>query len=319
MPSDLTPTDVQSELILEEQLDLVDPLRHFLAIDDEPSTPPTSTDVRDLPSTTDYSIVPQQIESIIDRRTTIRYYRDLSRKPILIDEQHPAPPDGDAGKEWWDVHLKLDMTTGCGGKIWPAAEVLGAYIAGRYSFPGSGSSAKAEGVASANPGFNNHNFDWRNKRIVELGSGTGLVGFLVHALHSSNCTISVTDQDVMLPLMRDNLALNFPSSNDSISVAELNWGTPLPPIFADPLPDVLLLADCVYLESAFQPLIDTMLDLSTKETEILFCYQKRRKADKRFFGLLKKGFVFEDVKDDDEVRCREYQRQGTQLLRIRRK
>ncbi|GAC93002.1 hypothetical protein PHSY_000563 [Pseudozyma hubeiensis SY62] len=316
MPSDLTPTDVQSELIREEQLDLVDPLRHFLAMNDEPSPPPTSSDVRDLPSSTDYSIVPQQIESIIDRRTTIRYYQDLSRKPVLIDEQHPAP-DGDAGKEWWDVHLKLDMTTGCGGKIWPAAEVLGAYIAGKYSSPPLPGSA--EGKATVNAGFNNHNFDWRNKRIVELGSGTGLVGFLVHALHLSNCTISVTDQDVMLPLMRDNLQLNFPSSTDSISVDELNWGTRLPPIFREPLPDVLLLADCVYLESAFQPLIDTMLDLSTRETEILFCYQKRRKADKRFFGLLKKNFVFEDVKDDDEVRCREYQRQGTQLLRIRRK
>ncbi len=62
-----------------------------------------------------------------------------------------------------------------------------------------------------------------------------------------------------------------------------------------------------------------MAALSTTETEILFCYQKRRKADKRFFAMLKKTFVFEDVADDDVERTKEYRRQGTQLLRIRKK
>ncbi|CDS00474.1 hypothetical protein, partial [Sporisorium scitamineum] len=76
------------------------------------------------------------------------------------------------------------MTTGCGGKIWPAAEVLGAYIAAKYSSPPSNSAEQ-----TANEGYNNHNFDWRNKRIIELGSGTGLVGYLVHALQLSNCQI----------------------------------------------------------------------------------------------------------------------------------
>ncbi|EST08452.1 Nicotinamide N-methyltransferase-like protein [Kalmanozyma brasiliensis GHG001] len=299
--------DVRAELEREEALDLADPLRHFLAIDDdEPSASSStlpSTDIRDLPSETNYSLVPQQLESIIDRRTTIRYYSDLSRRPVLLD----SPTTEEGGH--WDVALKLDMTTGCGGKIWPAAEVLGAYIAAKYSSP------SREG-----------SFDWRHKRIIELGSGTGLVGYLVHALHLEGCQIWVTDQDVMLHLMRENLALNFqlsptdtPSStttNDGfVKVAELDWGTEL----TFDKPDVLLLADCVYLESAFQPLIDTMTQLSTSDTEILFCYQKRRKADKRFFALLKRQFTFEDVKDDDSVRTEEYRRQGTQLLRIRKK
>lgn len=319
MPPTLSPhsVEVRAELEREEQLDLVDPLRHFLAIDDdvEDSPNPSSGDIRDLPSDTNYSVVPQQIESIIDKRTTIRYYADLSRRPTLLDE----PTEEEA--RCWDVQLKLDMTTGCGGKIWPAAEVLGAYIAGRYS---SSPSSPAKG----NGDFKNYNFDWRGKRIIELGSGTGLVGYLVHAFHLPGCQVWVTDQDVMLPLMRENLALNFPLSPNSTSstpssddgfckVDELNWGEPLPPSI--PPPDVLLLADCVYLESAFQPLIDTMVELSRPDTEILFCYQKRRKADKRFFALLKRQFVFEDVKDDDEARMEEYRRQGTQLLRIRKK
>ncbi|KIS70139.1 uncharacterized protein UMAG_11570 [Mycosarcoma maydis] len=338
MPSTQAADDVRAELEREEELDLVDPLRHFLAVDDDEqgqlhdathSASHKTADVREPGSNTKYRIVPHQIESIIDRRTSIRYYCDLSRRPELIDDAVQS----DAHLEnvrWWDVHLKLDMTSGCGGKIWPAAEVLGAYIAGKYSCPAD---APEDRTPTSNQRFNNHNFDWRNKSIIELGSGTGLVGYLVHALGLSNCRIWVTDQDVMLPLMRDNLALNFhldpnspcssiaysPDQSGFVQVAELNWGQRLPEFATTHPPDVLLLADCVYLESAFQPLIDTMVHLSTQRTEILFCYQKRRKADKRFFALLKRSFVFENVQDDDADRCREYQRQGTQLLRIRKK
>ena len=38
-----------------------------------------------------------------------------------------------------------------------------------------------------------------------------------------------------------------------------------------------------------------MRKLTTKDTEILLCYKKRRKADKRFFAIAKKYFTFTDV------------------------
>lgn len=84
----------------------------------------------------------------------------------------------------------------------------------------------------------------------------------------------------MLSLMAENLALNR-QGMDPCYVAELNWGEPIPPTSAStppvpPKPDVLLLADCVYLETAFQPLVDTMVDLSTKETEILVCARRNQ-------------------------------------------
>jgi hypothetical protein len=70
----------------------------------------------------------------------------------------------------------------------------------------------------------------------------------------------------MMELMQKNLELN--TGIDPCFVEELNWGEPLPSNVPQK-PDVLLLADCVYLEIAFQPLVDTMIDLSTTETEIL--------------------------------------------------
>lgn len=310
----------RSPLEEEEVLDLIDPLRHLLAAP-QPSPIPTADsettngeakvqDVRDLPSSQDYSVVPTQLESIIDRRTVIRYFRDATKTPVLLEPEQASEvtsnQDAKQPADSWDVSLKLDMTNGCGGKIWPAAEVLGAYIATHYSDP----------VSSA----------WNGKTIVELGSGTGLVGFLVAKLGLRNTRIYVTDQIPMLSLMQENQDLNgLPTSQDAlpahtatVQVEELNWGEPIPSVIP-PKPDVLLLADCVYLESAFEPLVQTMTDLSTKETEILFCYQKRRKADKRFFIYLKKHFTFKDVDDDDPQRTLLYRRQGTQLLRVYKK
>lgn len=60
-------------------------------------------------------------------------------------------------------------------------------------------------------------------------------------------------------------------------------------------PDVIIASDCVYLEVAFQPLIDTLVMLSNEKTEIYLCYKRRRKADKRFFMLARKKFTFTEV------------------------
>lgn len=110
---------------------------------------------------------------------------------------------------------------------------------------------------------------------------------------------------------------------DPVHVSELVWGQPLP-LEIPHKPDVILLADCVYLESAFQPLVDTLYDLTRpygegSPQEILFCYQKRRKADKRFFTLARKKFVITDVMDDDPKRSEMYRRQGTHLMRFHRR
>jgi hypothetical protein len=60
-------------------------------------------------------------------------------------------------------------------------------------------------------------------------------------------------------------------------------------------PDVIIASDCVYLEIAFQPLIDTLVMLSNEKTEIYLCYKRRRKADKRFFMLARKKFTLTEV------------------------
>lgn len=59
--------------------------------------------------------------------------------------------------------------------------------------------------------------------------------------------------------------------------------------------DYVIASDCIYLEAAFIPLINTLLDLSNEQTTIIISYQKRRKADKRFWNVAKKKFQIQQV------------------------
>jgi len=54
-----------------------------------------------------------------------------------------------------------------------------------------------------------------------------------------------------------------------------------------------------------------------EQTEILFCYKKRRKADKRFFTLLKKEFSWKEIEDDPSRE--RYSREAISLLTLHRK
>ena len=108
-----------------------------------------------------------------------------------------------------------------------------------------------------------------------------------------------------MPIMERNIALN--NLQASVTAAELDWyvsdtprvpgsvpsrSKPLPEHL--PQPDIILAADCVYFEPAFPLLVATLASLVPlpQSSEVLFCYKKRRKADKRFFSLLKKQFTW---------------------------
>ncbi|KAF9008792.1 putative methyltransferase-domain-containing protein [Cyathus striatus] len=113
--------------------------------------------------------------------------------------------------------------------------------------------------------------------------------------------------------MCNNVDINNLSSR--VAVVELNWGEPAHDEI--PRPHMILAADCVYFEPAFPLLVQTLDNLSNSSTEILFCYKKRRKADKRFFSLLKKKFSWTEIADDPNHSI--YTREAISLLRLTKK
>ncbi|TEB35388.1 hypothetical protein FA13DRAFT_1788037 [Coprinellus micaceus] len=200
-----------------------------------------------------------------------------------------------------EITLAVDASPGCGGIAWPAGQILATYLVQR------GSDCL------------------RKKNVLELGAGTGLVGLV--AGHLPESRVWITDQEPILPIMQKNVQMNRLTEN--VFVAKLDWCVvPAPPtfrfldyfsgafrrLFQYPNQDIILAADCVYFEPAFPLLVETLDELSGTSTEILFCYKKRRKADKRFFNMLKKRFRWEEVMDDPNREF--YNKEAITLMRL---
>ena len=77
-------------------------------------------------------------------------------------------------------------------------------------------------------------------------------------------------------------------------------------------PEILLAADCCYLEESAPLLTMTMKALMGNDTVCYFCYKKRRRADKDVIRKLSK--LFEVKKVDGE-----WVKDGVFLYRIRRR
>ncbi|ODO10424.1 hypothetical protein I350_01019, partial [Cryptococcus amylolentus CBS 6273] len=189
-----------------------------------------------------------------------------------------------------DVQLVVDAAHGCGGVTWPAGEVMSRYLVYRHSLEPD---------------------RLKEKKILELGSGTGLVG-LVTAMLEPSSEIWITDQAPLLELMETNTRLNLGEDHDSVHVTEFNWGESVSSDIPIEDIEVVLAADCVYFEPAFPLLVQTLCDVAPlgKTIEILFSYNKRRKADKKFFAMLKKHFTNAFVEDDKPGERERYGRQG---------
>lgn len=179
---------------------------------------------------------------------------------------------------------------GCGGKIWIAGELLSRYLLDKKIC--------------------------QRGKIIEVGSGTGLVGLCLglSLRERSDAEIWITDIEDLVPLMQKNIELN--ELEDVVHSATLAWGEPLPSYAKDGV-DVILAADCVYLEKAFPLLEKTLLDMTNKDTLVLMSYRKRRKADSKFFRKIRKNFDIVPITDFEDYN--HYLKQRTHLFQLVRR
>eukprot|EP00557_Chaetoceros_sp_GSL56_P009840 CAMPEP_0176480870 /NCGR_PEP_ID=MMETSP0200_2-20121128/2509_1 /TAXON_ID=947934 /ORGANISM="Chaetoceros sp., Strain GSL56" /LENGTH=279 /DNA_ID=CAMNT_0017877021 /DNA_START=146 /DNA_END=982 /DNA_ORIENTATION=- len=124
----------------------------------------------------------------------------------------------------------------------------------------------------------------RGKSVLELGSGPGLVGIAAAILGSK--VVILSDLSYALPLMKRNVEFNknmiYSTQCETIDCVEINWFSPPD---RDTLceyerfPQVILIADCVWLEDLVTPLIDTVEKYYNAHTkEVIMTYQRRGKA-----------------------------------------
>uniref|UniRef100_A0A5B7B9J9 Uncharacterized protein n=1 Tax=Davidia involucrata TaxID=16924 RepID=A0A5B7B9J9_DAVIN len=211
------------------------------------------------------------------------------------------------------VLIRQIRSEGISFQLWPAATTLVTLLDSHRCHPSTGPLAA---ILSSLSECQVH----RRLRILELGSGTGLVG--IAAAATLGADITVTD----LPHVLSNLRFNVNANTDvlaqqggTVDVAPLSWGE------ADHMEaiggeyDLILASDVVYHDHLYDPLIRTLrffLLGGEKKVVFLMGHLRRWKKESAFFKKAKKLFDVEIIHTDDPS---EGSRVGVRVYRFARK
>ncbi|KAM5576169.1 protein N-lysine methyltransferase METTL21A [Rosa sericea] len=171
-------------------------------------------------------------------------------------------------------------------QLWPAATTLLTLLDDHRSDPAT--SPLGPTLSALESG--------RRLKILELGSGTGLVG--IAAAATLGACVTVTD----LPHVVDNLKFNaelnaavLGGSGGSVSVAALRWGEAEDAEAIGREFDIVLASDVVYHDHLYEPLLKTLSFLLLGEGRVVFvmAHLRRWKKESAFFKRARKLFEVE--------------------------
>jgi predicted nicotinamide N-methyase len=132
----------------------------------------------------------------------------------------------------------------------------------------------------------------RPPRILELGSGTGIVGIVAAATLGTNVTL--TDLPHVVPNLKFNAEANADvvvSNGGTVTFAPLRWGHDADVDLIGDEFDVVLASDVVYHDHLYDPLIETLrLMLIGKKIVFVMAHMKRWKKESMFFKKARKYF-----------------------------
>ncbi|KAL8566128.1 hypothetical protein ACOMHN_005104 [Nucella lapillus] len=121
----------------------------------------------------------------------------------------------------------------------------------------------------------------QGKHVLELGSGTGLVG-MVAALAGGEVTL--TERAEPLEHLQAAVSANLDAARHHFHVTELDWThdhSRRPSNF-----DVILGADIIYIEDTFPDLLRTLLHFMGPGTRVLLSCKIRYEKDSRFLSMM---------------------------------
>ena len=133
----------------------------------------------------------------------------------------------------------------------------------------------------------------RRRTVLELGSGTGVLGL---AAAARGCDVTLTDQRALLPLLRRNAEANarvIAAAGGRARAAELDWSRAESAALAAALaPDLVLCSDLVY-GNDYLPLLgllDELASRASKPLDILWGFEER--SDRAGLSLRRGGHRF---------------------------
>ncbi|XP_063809286.1 protein-lysine methyltransferase METTL21C isoform X2 [Pseudophryne corroboree] len=140
---------------------------------------------------------------------------------------------------------------------------------------------------------NKDEFDLRDKNILEIGSGTGLVSIVACILGAQ---VIATDLPDALGNLRYNLSRNTRGRCVHIpEVRELVWGQDLETNYPSDTPmfDYILAADVVYYHTCLKQLLETMKHLCGPGTQLIWANKFRFRTDFDFLSDFNTAFEVE--------------------------
>ena len=169
-----------------------------------------------------------------------------------------------------ELDFLCDWSVGIGGSLWTNGHLLVDHLQRRASY-----------YAPL----------CHEKRILEVGSGTGLVGLALTACFAPK-EVVLTDLSSHLNVLQTNVGGNvavLPKSSQ-IKVAELEWGKTSMDVKG--IFDVIVGTDVAYAEELYAPLIATLKTHADEHTIILLGLN-RNDTNLNFFAQLEKaGFNY---------------------------
>ncbi|KAG8586462.1 hypothetical protein GDO81_005384 [Engystomops pustulosus] len=185
------------------------------------------------------------------------------------------------GKEhFWCAGYEIiiqESIEGYGGVIWPAAKALCYFLE-----------------------ENQDEFDLRDKKVLEIGSGTGLVSIVACVLGAH---VIATDLPSTLGNLRFNLSRNTKGRCLHIPEArELIWGHDLQRNFQNACVfDYILAADVVYHHTCLDDLLYTMKYLCQPNTQLIWANKFRFNTDLEFLSDFNSSFDTEVLAEYPEL------------------
>lgn len=125
-------------------------------------------------------------------------------------------------------------------------------------------------------------------RVIELGSGCGIVGLeIAHLCPASD--VYLTDLPEAMDILHHNInEAKFTSTRGRVAAAILEWDKPLPDDIAKNQYDLLIVSDCTYNSDSIPALVRTLAALIAKSPGALIVISMKVRHDSEaiFFDLM---------------------------------
>ena len=129
----------------------------------------------------------------------------------------------------------------------------------------------------------------KTPKIVELGSGCGVVGIALAQLY--RCNVTLTDLPDAMDTLQTNIAQAKRAQGSSMRARVLDWFQETPTAdWYDDL-DLIVMADCTYNPDTAPALVNTVVTLSQRSPQapVVVSMKHRHTSEAIFFELMRKA------------------------------